>query len=178
MSLQTTQLISDIKEIYDTSDYFFLISYLGLSVQEQEELRNNLKEVNQAVMNVHKNRLIKKASEGNQQLSDLVDLDLTGGTAIISGNGEPSISAKSIQKFGKKHEVVSFKGSFVEGRVLNKSESEKIASLPTKDEARAMLLRMFLAPSTQFVGVLSAKLRTILYVLNAIIEKKKTNGES
>ncbi len=138
-------IVKHIQDVLDGSGNFLLISYMGLSVKKQEELKSLLKEKN-AFLQVHKNQLIKKAAH-NKNYSDLADLELGGGTAIVFGEGEPSAWAKVIKTFAKANEAVSFKAAYFEGKVLDQKKAGLVAEMPSKDEARAMLLRTLLAGS-------------------------------
>ena len=97
MRQEKTILVDHIQTILDESNNFFLISYMGLNVSQLEELKTELK-ANEATLQVHKNTLIKKAAEG-KPYSDLSNLELTGGTAIVCGSGEPADVAKTIKNW-------------------------------------------------------------------------------
>lgn len=171
MRQEKTILVDHIQSILDESNNFFLISYMGLNVSQLEELKSELKE-KEASLQVHKNTLIKKAAEG-KPYSDLSNLELTGGTAIVCGSGEPADVAKTIKKFAKANEEVSFKAAFVDGEVLDADKSVTVADMLTKDQARAQLLGLLNQVPTSLVRVLNEKAATIVYVLNAIVEKNK-----
>lgn len=171
MRQEKTILVDHIQSILDESNNFFLISYMGLNVSQLEELKSELKE-KEASLQVHKNTLIKKAAEG-KPYSDLSNLELTGGTAIVCGSGEPADVAKTIKKFAKANDVVSFKAAFVDGEVLDAETSVTVADMLTKDQARAQLLGLLNQVPTSLVRVLNQKAATIVYVLNAIVEKNK-----
>ena len=164
-------IVNEIQETLDNSSFFFLVSYMGLSVKQQEELKSQLRD-KEAYLQVQKNQLIKKAAEG-KEYAEVAETDLTGGTAIVFGSGEPADSAKVIKEFAKKNDEVTFKLAFVDGQVLDAKSAALVAEMPTKDEARAMLLGLLNQVPTSLVRVLNEKVATIAYVLNAVIEKKK-----
>ncbi len=171
MRQEKTVLVNHIQSILDDSNNFFLISYMGLSVEQLEGLKNELRE-NDAILQVHKNTLIKKAAEG-KPYSDLSNLELTGGTAVVYSAGEPAVVAKTIKKFAKDNEEVSFKAAFVDGEVLDADKAVTVADMLTKDQARAQLLGLLNQVPTSLVRVLDQKAASIVYLLNAIVEKKK-----
>ena len=171
MRQEKTVLVNHIQSILDDSNNFFLISYMGLSVAQLEELKGELRN-NDAILQVHKNTLIKKAAEG-KPYSDLTNLELTGGTAVVYSAGEPADVAKTIKKFAKENEEVTFKAAFVDGEVLDAKTAVTVADMLTKDQARAQLLGLLNQVPTSLVRVLDQKAASIVYVLNAIVEKKK-----
>ena len=168
-------IVNEIQKTLDNSSFFFLVSYMGLTVKAQEELKGQLRDKD-AYMQVQKNQLIKKAAIG-KDYAEVADAELVGSTAIVFGSGEPADSAKIIRTFAKTNEEVSFKLAFVDGQVLDAKSAVLVADMPTKDQARAMLLGLLNQVPTSLVRVLNEKVATIAYVLNAVIEKKNTNGE-
>jgi large subunit ribosomal protein L10 len=146
-------IVEHIQNLLDESGNFLLVSYSGISVKKQEELKGLLKGQN-AQFQVHKNKLIKKAAEG-KTYSAISDLELTGGTAIVYGEGETSEWAKVVKKFAKDNEEVSFKGAFFEGELLDASKAAQVAELPSKDEARALVLSALMAGPQKLVGILN-----------------------
>ena len=162
-------MVNHIQELLEDKD-FFLISYMGLTVAQQEELKAKLRECN-AELQVHKNKLIQKAA-ADKAYSEISEIEITGGTAVVTGTGEAPEAAKVIKEFAKENEVVTFKAAYVDGTVLDAAGAKQIADLPTKDVARAMLLGVLNAAPQQLVSVLNAKAATILNVLNAYKDKK------
>lgn len=171
MRQEKTLIAKHIQEKLDESSHFFLVSYMGLSVKLQEELKGQLRE-KEAYLEVQKNTLIKKAAEG-KDYADLANAELSGGTAIVFGSGEPSDSAKILKSFAKANKELEFKLAFVDGQVLDANSAALVAEMPSKDEARAMLLGTLNAVPTGLVRVFDQKATTLLYALNAVIEKKK-----
>ena len=146
-------IVEHIQSILDESGNFLLVSYMGMPVKKQEELKNLLSEKS-ALFQVHKNKLIKKAAVG-KDYAGLADIELEGGTAIVYGEGEPSEWAKVIKKFAKDNEQLEFKAAFFEGELLDKSKAGQVAEMPSKDEARAMVLRALMSGPQKLVGILN-----------------------
>jgi large subunit ribosomal protein L10 len=164
-------IVEHIQNVLDESGNFLLVSYMGLTVSKQEKFKELLREQN-AHLQVHKNKLIKKASEGKGYIA-IADLDLGGGTAIVYGQGEPSEWAKVVKKFAKDNEQVSFKAAFVDGEVLAADQAVLVADLPTKDEARAKLLSAFISGPQQLAGILNTSVSGIATVIQNYADKKQ-----
>ena len=163
-------LVNHIQSILDESGNFLLVSYMGLSVRKQEELKTLLREKN-ALLQVHKNSLIKKASI-DKDYSALSDIELTGGTAIVTGEGEASEWAKVVKEFAKENEEVSFKAAFVEGELLDAKGAAQVAELPTKDEARAKLLSALMSGPQQLAGILRTSYSGLATVIKNYTDKE------
>jgi large subunit ribosomal protein L10 len=146
-------IVEHIQSILDESGNFLLVSYTGLSVQKQEELKGLLREQN-AQFQVHKNKLIKKAAEGKSYAA-VSEMKLEGGTALVYGEGETSEWAKVVKKFAKDNEEVAFKGAFFDGELLDAAKAKQVAELPSKDEARALVLSALMAGPQKLAGILN-----------------------
>ena len=170
MRIEKQQLINDIGNIIETSSFLYMVSYKGLKVKDFNELRSNLDEVS-AKCTILKNKLIRKAAELNNA-ENLLDLDLKGDTALISGSGDPGAVAKSISDFAKKHKMVTFKGGYLDGSVLSDKDVSAISQLPPKEVLQAQLLGTLQAPASGLARLLNAKLSSIVYVLNDLKTKK------
>ena len=163
-------IVKHIQNILDESGIFLLVSYMGMSVKKQEEFKGLLREKN-AVFQVHKNKLIKKAAEG-KGYEGLSDITLEGGTGIVYGEGEPSEWAKVVKDFAEENEEVSFKAAFVEGEVLAADRAKLVADLPTKDEARAKLLSALMSGPQQLVGILNTSVSGLATVIKNYTDKQ------
>jgi large subunit ribosomal protein L10 len=125
---------------------------------------------------VLKNRFITKMAELNG-MSALAEFKLTGDTAMISGKGDAGPVAKAIKAFSSETKgVLSAKGGYFDGEILNSEQVIAIADLPGKDALRAQLLGLLVAVPTGLVRVLNAKASSIVNVINAYKNKLEENS--
>lgn len=169
MRSERTFLVNQIGELLTSSDYVYFVSYLGLTVKDFTDLRGKLFEAG-AKCHVLKNTMIRKAAELNN-IDGFDKLELTSGTAMVYGKGDPAAAAKALVEFGKVKEVVAPKGGYFEGVVLSSAQVSEIASLPSREVLYSMLLGVLQGPARNFVCILNNKAATILNVLNAYKEK-------
>ena len=162
-------LVKQISEMIGGADYVYFVSFSGLTVKELSDLRNQLAAQN-ATCHVLKNTLIKKAGE-LLKIDGLDQIDLTLGTAMVSGKSDCSAVAKLLVDYGKKNDKLGAKGGYMDGAILSKAEIGSLAELPSKPVLQAMLLGVLQAPSRNLVSVLNAKAASILNVLNAYKDK-------
>ena len=170
MRLEKKQLVNDIGNLIESSQFLYMISYKGLKVNEFDELRHSLEGVN-AQCTVLKNTLIKKAAElkGKENLSKM---DFSGDTALVTGTGDPGAVAKSLSDFAKKHKkIVAFRGGYLDGSVLKDSDVVAISKLPPREILLAQLLGTLQAPKRNLVSLLNTKLSGIAYVLSSYKDK-------
>ena len=174
MRAEKVQMVNDIGELLNNTDYIFLISYKGLSVENFAELRIKLGEC-QSKCQVLKNRLIRKAAELHGP-SLITDIPLTGDTAIITGEGDSSTVAKVINQFSKSHEAVASKGGYLEGQLIVEEDVKELAALPSRDILYSQLIGVIQAPARNLVSTLNNKVSSIVNVLNAFKNKLEDNN--
>ena len=70
------------------------------------------------------------------------------------------------------------KAAIVEGNVIDATGVLALAKLPFKDELIARMLGTLMSPGNNLVSCLQGPLRSFMYVMNAIMDKKKTEGDT
>ena len=108
--------IEEVAAQIEGAEAIFAVDYRGISVPQAAELRGKLREAD-ASFRIVKNRLTKLAAEkaGEERLDALLE----GPTALTFVRGDTAQAAKAITTFNKEHEVLVFKGGFMEGLDLD-----------------------------------------------------------
>ncbi len=164
--------LQGIKQTFSENQYVFMVDYKGLTVSKISELRNQLRQ-SDSEMKVLKNTLVLIVlKELYPDIYDQVKDILKGPTAIIFSKKEPVAPAKVLVDFVKKNENTALKGGILESKIINGNEVKSLSALPSKEVLIAKLLMLFNSPITGFVGVLQGNFRNIVYVLDAIKDKK------
>ncbi len=146
--------------------YMILADYTGMDMPQTNELKQSLRD-KEASFNVVNNRML------NRTLDTDASALLKGQTAMIYGSGDVVEVAKIIKKFTATNQKPVVKGGFLEGKAISAAEVGELAKLPSKDVMRAQLLGTLQAPCTQLVGVMSQKVSSLVYVLDAVRSKKE-----
>lgn len=168
-NLATKQaVVADIKQKFESAQGVVLIDYRGLTVAEVTELRNQCRKAGVEYV-VLKNTMIELAVKelGIEGLED----HLKGPTAVAFG-GDAVAPAKVICEFIKKSKKTEIKCGLVEGKVLNAAGVQALSELPPKEVLIAKMMGSLNAPITNFVGVLSATLRSLVYAIEAVRKQK------
>lgn len=160
----------EIKTKFDKMTSVVVLDFQGLTVEAVTKLRTEFRK--QGVeYKVVKNTLIKQAIKG-QPWADAFGKTLAGMTGVAFSYEDPSAAAKIVKTFRKDNEKLKVKGGLVDGQIVTADRVETdLASMPGKDELRAMLLATLQAPLTQFVQLLQAPSQNLVYVLKAKEEK-------
>lgn len=167
--------IQEIAAQIEESEAIFAVDYRGISVPQAAELRAKLRE-SDASFRIVKNRLTKLAAEkaGEDRLADL----LQGPTALAFVRGDTASAAKAIATFNKEHEVLTFKGGFMEGLVLDEGKFIAIAKLPSREVLYGQFAGIVASPITGVVRGLNALIQGLASQLGQIADQGLVTGEA
>lgn len=143
----------------------FLVDFNGLKVEQVTNLRKTLHK-NNSEMKVVRNTLARLALKDHPDAGQALG-EFDGTNAFVFAYEDASASAKALSDFAKDVEQLKLKTGVMEGKKLDAAKITYLATLPSKDELRAQLLSVMLAPATQMVRVLNAAPSGFLNVLNA-----------
>lgn len=150
------------------------VDYGGLTVEQVTSLRDKFRERG-VKYKVLKNTLIKKALADASYLEKLSETALKGMTGVALSFEEPSAAARIVKEFVKENEKLTIKAGLMDGEVLDaKAVENQLATLPSKDEARASLLAQLMAPAQTLVRLLNAPAQNFALLLEA--KKNKDGG--
>jgi large subunit ribosomal protein L10 len=168
------QEISALSERFGRAKAAFLVDYKGLNVEQVTKLRKGLSPV-ESEMKVVRNTLAVRAAMERPEYKEFSD-SLVGTNAIVFAYGDPSASAKVLQEFQKDMENLQVKSGIMDGKNLSEDQVKYLATLPGKNELRALLLAGLQAPMSKFLGTLQAVPGGFARVLNAYKEQKEKAG--
>ena len=147
----------------------YLTDYIGLNVQDISALRKDFYE-NDVEYLVAKNTLLKIAAN-NTNLNDL-DSVLNGSTAVAFSYEDPTSPARVIKKFTKDNELPKVKGIVIDGELIDGSEFDRIANLPTKEESIAKFAALLQSPLLKLIWALKSPMSDMTNMLNNLKEKE------
>jgi Ribosomal protein L10 len=162
-------VVSDIKGKFESAHSAIFLDYRGLTVAEVTDLRNQCRKANVEYV-VLKNTMIDLAVKelGITGLDDF----LKGPTAVAFGLEDAVAPAKVLTEFIKKTKKTTIKCGVVDGQTINVAGVQALAELPPKEVLIAKMMGSLNAPITNFVGVLSATLRSLVYAVDAVRKQK------
>ena len=160
--------IEEMKNFFNKTSSVFVTHYQGLTVKQIDELKSEMRK-HGVMFKITKNRITKLALEGTKykKLENL----FTGPTAVAFSDDAIS-SAKILTKFAKKNSNLKIIGGIMEEEPLSLEDVEKIATLPTLNEARAKIVGILTAPATKIISILLAPGSKIAILAHA--KSKKT----
>ena len=170
---QKAQVVEEIAAQLSDAGAIFAVDYRGIGVPEAAELRARLAE-SDATFRIVKNRLAKLAAEsaGTEGLAELFE----GPTALTFVKGDPVTAAKAIATFGRRHNVLEYRGGLMDGEALAPEQFQAIARLPGLDVLHGQLVGVTASPLTGLTRGLASMLSGLAVGLGQIAEKGLVGG--
>jgi large subunit ribosomal protein L10 len=154
------QVVAELVEKIKKSESIVLVDYKGLKVNEETELRKQMREAGAEYI-VAKNRLFNIALK-EAGVEDSFDDVLEGTTSFAFGYADAVAPAKVAYEFGKNKKVFNIKAGCLAGKRVDAAEVEALAKLPSREQLLSMVLNGMLGP-----------IRKLAYGLVAIADKQE-----
>lgn len=167
---EKVQAVEDIKQRLDAAPAVFLTEYRGLSVPQQEKLREGLREAG-ADYKVVKMTLAAIAARdlGMDELAD----EMVGPTAIAFAGTDAVAAAKALTKFAEEHDVFVVKSGLLGGNLLAPEQVSDLAKLPSREELLGKIAGAMAAPLFGAAGLFQAFTRNAAGMMSQLLEKKE-----
>jgi large subunit ribosomal protein L10 len=164
--------VAELVESFRESNGAVLTDYRGLTVKQLQELRRSLgASANYAVA---KNTLTKiAAKEAGVELDEEL---LVGPTAIAFITGDVVEAAKGLRDFAKANSPLIIKGGFLDGKVLEPGEIQKLADLESREVLLAKLAGGMKASLSNAASLFNAPLSQTARLLAALQAKVESEA--
>ena len=166
---QKKALVAEVHDVASGAHSAVAAEYSGLTVDQMTVLRAQAR--NESVyIKVVKNTLAKLAVAGTD--FECLTESLTGPLVLAFSREDPGAAARVVKSFSKDNDKLVTKVVAVGGEIYPAADLERLAELPTLDQARGILLGVFNAPLTQFVRTLADPAAMLARTLAAQGEKQ------
>ena len=145
-------IVADVAEIAATAHSAVAAEYTGISSNEMNELRSEARKGG-VYIRIVKNSLAKRAVEGTDYAC--MSETFTGPLILAFSQEDPGSAARVVKAFAKEHAQLVVKALSVGGQLLAASDLERLASLPTKEQAISMLMSVMQAPVTKLARTMN-----------------------
>ena len=156
MALNLSQkqvVVAELAEVAAKAHSLIAAEYAGITVEKMTEMRKKARETG-VYLKVVKNTLAVRAVEGTDY--ECVKDALVGPLLYAFSTEEPGAAGRLIKEFAKGNDKLKAKVVAVGGQVYPASHVEVLASLPTREQALAMLARVLAEPATMFARAVKA----------------------
>mgnify|MGYP001312543576 CR=1 FL=1 len=188
---EKNQTISDLKEKFSQYDNFYITNYMGMDVEEINQLRMACHGEGIEYM-VAKNTLVKKALEEREGVPEEVLASLEGPTSIFFSD-IANAPAKVIKNFLEKSKLdkdsykkIILKGGHIEESMyLGHEQLDVLVALKSKEELIGDVIMLLQSPMKNLLSSLGSAKQNISSLLTALennpnveLKNKKDNVQS
>ena len=150
---QKQQVVAELADVAAKAHSLVAAEYAGITVTQLTAMRKKARESG-VYLRVVKNTLAARAVAGTE--FECVKDALVGPLLYAFSTEEPGAAGRLIKEFAKGNDKLQAKVVSMGGKLLPGSDLEKLASLPTLDQALAMLARVLAEPASMVARVVKA----------------------
>lgn len=164
------QIVSEVNQAASSALSAVLADYRGVSVEDMTALRKNARE-NKVYLRVVRNTLLKRAVADTE--FECIQEVLIGPTILAFSQEDPGAAARVLKDFSKENDDFEIKALSVGGRLMDASQIDALAKLPTLDQARSMLMSVMLAPVTKLARTMNEVPSKVTRAVAAVRDQKQ-----
>jgi len=165
------QIVAEVAQVANEALSAVAVEYRGLTVGEMTELRAKARE-DGVYLRVVKNTLARRAVEGTE--FECMAEALRGPLALAFSKEDPGSAARLMRDFGKTHEHLKVHVLAVGGELLDGSKLDRLANLPTREQALSLLMAVMKAPVENLVRTLAEPHAKLVRTVAAIRDQKES----
>ena len=145
-------IVDEIADAIKGAQSVVLVDYRGLTVEQDTELRKQLREAN-ITYKVYKNTMMNFAFKGTD--CEALAPYLEGPSAVAISTEDATAPARILCKFAKTADKLEVKGGIVEGTAYDAAGIENVSKIPSREELLSKLLGSIQSPITNFARVMN-----------------------
>ena len=164
------QIVSEVNQAANSALSAVLADYHGVAVGDLTELRKTARE-NKVYLRVVRNTLLKRAVADTE--FECIQEALIGPTILAFSQEDPGAAARVLKDFAKENDNFEIKALSVGGKLLEASQIDVLAKLPTHDQALSILMSVILAPVTKLARTLNEVPSKVTRAVAAVRDQKQ-----
>ena len=162
-------LVAEVAAVAATAQSVVAAEYRGLTVTQMTDLRAKARKSN-VYLRVVKNTLARKAIAGTP--FECVGKSLKGPLILAFSKDDPGAAARLVKDFSKANDKLVPTVLSLGGSALTAKDLDKVASLPTKQQALGQLVGLLQAPISKFVRTLAEPHAKLVRTIAAVKDQK------
>ena len=166
-------LVAEVNEIAKRALSAVAVENRGLTAGKFDELRKQARN-NGIYLHVVKNTLAKRAVKGTA--FECLEPALVGPLVLGFSMEDPGAVGRVIKDFVKTNDKLVVKAVSIGGQLLGPKDIERLAKLPTRDQAIALLMGAMKAPISKFVSTLNAVPSKFVRTVKAVADQKSAQA--
>lgn len=168
-------IVNELEESFRNADSFVVVDYKGIDHERHINLRQTLFD-NNCEMQIVKNSLARIAFRklGREKISDLLERE----SAIVLSTEDELKAAKVIVEWIRKNKVMSIRGGYVSGSVVDEAGVKRLAALPSREQLLAQVAGAAIGPLTATISCLANMMRNVIGCVENLREKREKEGQN
>ena len=165
-------IVAEVNEAATSALSAVVSDYRGMTVDQMTEMRAKARESG-VYLRVVRNTLAKRAIEGTEY--ECLSETLVGPTMFAFSQEDPGAAARLRKNYAKEGEALEVKAVAIGGQLLGAGDIDRLATLPTRDEALALLMSVMQAPVTKLVRTINEVPGQLVRVVAAVRDQKQAS---
>ena len=166
-------IVAEVNAVASQAHSAIAAEYHGLTVGEMTELRSKARDTG-VYLRVVKNTLARRAIEGTE--FECMKDGLVGPLVLAFSQEDPGSAARLIKDFAKEHNKLVTKLVSISGQMLSVGELDRLASMPTRDQALSMLLAVMKAPVEKLARTINEVPGKLVRTVAAVRDQKQASA--
>lgn len=167
---QKKSIVAEVAEVAASAYSAVGAEYNGLSAAQMTELRAKARDGG-VYLRVVKNTLARRAVEGTE-FACMQD-GMVGPLVLAFSMEDPGAAARVMKDFAKDNKALVVKLVSVSGQLFGAGDLERLASLPTKDQAISMLMALMKAPVEKLARTINEVPGKLVRTVAAVRDQKQ-----
>jgi len=163
-------LVAEVAEIAASAQSVVAAEYRGITVSQMTDLRAKAR-AQGVYLRVVKNTLARKAVSGTS--FEAIGSHLKGPLVLAFSKDDPGAAARVVKDFAKTNDKLVATLVSLGGPVLSGKDLDKVAALPTREQALSILLGTLKAPIEKFVRTVAAPHTKLVRTIAAVRDQKQ-----
>ncbi|MEW5824311.1 MAG: 50S ribosomal protein L10 [Pseudomonadota bacterium] len=163
-------VVAEVAEVASRALSAVAAEYSGLTVEKMTALRVQAREKG-VYVRVVKNTLARRAVAGTE--FECMSEGLSGPLVLAFSLEDPGAAARLMRDFAKDNNKLVVRLVSIGGKLYPASELDRVASIPTREQALSMLMSVMQAPIAKFVRTLNEVPGKLVRTVAAIRDQKE-----
>ena len=167
---QKKTIVAEVAEVAAKAYSAVGAEYNGLTAEQMTDLRAKARQSG-VYLRVVKNTLARRAVEGTE--FECMQAGMVGPLVLAFSLEDPGSAARVIKDFAKDNKALEVRLVSIGGKMFGPGDLERLASMPTKDQAISMLMAVMKAPVEKLARTINEVPGKLVRTVAAIRDQKQ-----
>ena len=166
---QKQAIVAEVRDAATDALSAVLADYRGMTVVELTDLRRRAR-ASGVDLRVVRNTLLQRAVSGTEY--ECLGQAANGPTMLALSKADAGAAARLLKSAAEDFEALAVKALSVDGQLFSAEEIDRLALLPTREQAIAQLMAALNAPVAKLAGTLREVLAKLTRLMAAVRDQK------